>query len=43
MNPTMLATVSDWCVSTSAATEPIAAIGSAASTWRARLVDLKSV
>ena len=35
MNPTMLATVSDWPVTTSAATAPMAAIGKADSTCNA--------
>ena len=43
MKPTMLATVNDWPVITSAATAPIAAIGSAANTWKLKLNEWKSV
>ena len=43
MKPTMLATVSDCPVITSAATAPIAAIGSAASTCSERLTERNSV
>ena len=43
MKPTMLATVSDCRVMTSAATAPMAAIGRAASTCKLRLNEWKSV